>query len=219
MARKIAPDAQEAIATARFIRISPTKARQVVDLIRGRHVDDARRVLRFTHRAASTPVAKVLESAVANAEHNRGLPTDELVVARAWVDEGPTLRRFRPRALGRATRIRKRTCHISVVVGRPADEAALFEAPTARQTARRVRQDTAGKRPPRGAARGASVAEEAAPEKTTRKKTTAKKTTAKKTTAKKTTAKKTTAKKTTAKKTTAKKTTAKKTTRKKEAGD
>src|SRR5687767_15961628 len=119
MARKIAPDAQEAIATARFIRMSPTKARQVVDLIRNRHVDDARRVLRFNERAASTTVGKVLESAIANAEHNRGLPADELVVARAWVDEGPTLRRFRPRAMGRATRVRKRTCHISVVVGRP----------------------------------------------------------------------------------------------------
>jgi large subunit ribosomal protein L22 len=140
VARKIAPDAQEAIATARYIRISPTKARQVVDLIRGRHVDDARRVLRFNERAASTTVGKVLDSAVANAEHNRGLPADELVVARAWVDEGPTLRRFRPRAQGRATRIRKRTCHISVVVGRPEDVVEqLPEAPTAKQTAKRVR--------------------------------------------------------------------------------
>jgi len=114
MAHKIAPDEQAAIATARFIRISPTKARQVVDLIRGRHVDDARRVLAFTPRAATTPVAKVLESAVANAEHNRGLPGDELVVARAWVDEGPTLRRFRPRAMGRATRITKGVSHIVI---------------------------------------------------------------------------------------------------------
>src|ERR671917_746521 len=118
MATRLAPDAQEAIATARYIRMSATKARQVVDLIRDRHVDDARRVLKFTPRAASTTVAKVLESAIANAEHNRGLVADELVVARTWVDEGPTLRRFRPRALGRATRVRKRTCHISVVVGR-----------------------------------------------------------------------------------------------------
>ncbi|HYI45062.1 MAG TPA: 50S ribosomal protein L22 [Actinomycetota bacterium] len=204
MARKIAPDAQEAIATARFIRISPTKARQVVDLIRGRHVADARRVLMFTQRAASTPVGKVLESAIANAEHNRGLPTDELVVARAWVDEGPTLRRFRPRAQGRATRIRKRTCHISVVVGRPDEVGVLPERPGTRQTLKRVRKDTAGK-PRRPAATATSEAEEAAPKKTSRKKTTAKKTTAKKSTAKKTTAKKTTAKKTTAKKTTRKK--------------
>ena len=93
MARTIAPDAQEAIATAKFIRMSPTKTRQVIDLIRGRHVEDARRVLRFTQRAACVPVAKVLESAIANAEHNRGLAVDDLGVVRAWADEGPTLRR------------------------------------------------------------------------------------------------------------------------------
>ena len=188
MATRIAPDAQEAVATAKFIRISPTKARQVVDLIRGRHVDDARRVLKFTQRGPTPTVAKVLESAIANAEHNRELPADELVVTRAWVDEGPTMRRFRPRALGRATRIRKRTCHISVVVGR--SEEVLEEMRRAAEAARR---------------------------KTTAKKTTAKKTTSKKTTAKKSTAKKTTSKKTTAKKTT-KKTTAKKTTAKKTTG-
>ncbi len=141
MARKIAADVQEAIATARYIRMSPTKARQVIDLIRGRHVDDARRVLQFTPKAASEPVGKVLESAIANAEHNRGLPGDELIVVRAWADEGPTLKRFRPRAMGRATRIRKRTCHISVVVGRspeavitvPATKPAT-EAPTKKKT-------------------------------------------------------------------------------------
>ena len=199
MARRIAADAQEAIATARFIRMSPTKARQVVDLIRGRHVDDARRVLKFTPRGASPVVGKVLESAIANAEHNRGLPGDELVVARAWVDEGPTLKRFRPRAQGRATRIRKRTCHVSIVVGRP-DEVLLPERPATKQTVRRVRKDTAGKPATRKSASPTSEATEATPEKTS-KKSTAKKTTAKKTTAKKSTAKKTTAKKTTKKKT------------------
>ena len=203
MATRIAPDGQEAIATARYLRMSASKARQVVDLIRGRHIDDARRVLKFTQRAAATPVGKVLESAIANAENNRGLPADELVVARAWVDEGPTLKRFRPRALGRATRIRKRTCHVSVVVGRR-EEIELPEQPAAKQTARRVRKDTAGKAAARGSAKASSPATEAAPEKTSRKKTTAKKTTAKKTSAKKTTAK-STAKKTTAKKTTKKK--------------
>jgi large subunit ribosomal protein L22 len=218
MARRIAPEAQEAIATARFIRISPTKARQMVDMIRGRHIEDARRVLRFTPRGPATTVGKVLESAVANAEHNRGLPGDELVVARAWVDEGPTLKRFRPRALGRATRIRKRTCHISVVVGRaPEADLALPERPAMKQTARRVRKDTVGRPPRKSSASPASEATEAAPD-ATAKKTTAKKATAKKTTAKKTTAKKTTAKKTTAKKTTAKKTTAKKTTKPKKEG-
>src|SRR5918995_5477723 len=122
MATRVASEAQEAMATAKFVRMSPTKARIVIDLIRGRHVDDAQRVLRFTQRGASEPVLKVLNSAIANAEHNRGLSADELIVVRAWADEGPTLRRFRPRALGRATRIRKRTCHISVVVARPDEE-------------------------------------------------------------------------------------------------
>ncbi|MEA2477087.1 MAG: large subunit ribosomal protein [Actinomycetota bacterium] len=209
MARYIAPDAQEAIATATFVRISPTKARQVVDLIRGRHVDDARRVLRFTPRAAATDVGKILESAVANAEHNRGLPTDELVVARAWVDEGPTLKRYRPRAMGRATRVRKRTCHISVVVGRLQEEAPLPERPATRQTRRRVRKDTTGGPAAEPSATATSEATEAAPattSKTTRKRTTKKSTASTdKSTAKKTTAKKTTAKKTTAKKTTRRK--------------
>src|SRR5687767_7500173 len=157
MATKISPDAQEAIATARFIRMSATKARLVVDLIRDRHVDDARRVLQFTERGAATTVAKVLESAIANAEHNRGLPSDELVVARAWVDEGPTLKRFRPRALGRATRIRKRTCHISVVVGRAEDRPEPGELATAaRQTRRRVRKDSGAEKEKAAAATGAS---------------------------------------------------------------
>lgn len=169
---KIAPTAQEAIATARYIRMSPTKARQVVDLIRGRHVDDARRVLAFTPRAAAEPVGKVLASAIANAEHNRQLPADELVVVRTWVDEGPTLRRFRPRAMGRATRIRKRTCHISVVVGRPEE----VTAPRARPETKKDTKETTGRK------------------KTTRK-TSAPKTTAKKTTAKKTTSRKKTTRK------------------------
>jgi large subunit ribosomal protein L22 len=193
---QVAPEVQEAIATAKYIRMSPTKARQVVDLIRGRHVEDARRVLRFTSRAASAPVAKVLESAVANAEHNGGLPADELVVARAWVDEGPTLRRFRPRALGRATRIRKRTCHIAVVVGRPTQQLEETERPARRRPTRT----------------GAGKPDESKPD---RKKTTRKSTA--KTTAKDTTRKKKTARRSTAKKTTRKKTTvAKKTTRKKD---
>ncbi|MDQ3986454.1 MAG: 50S ribosomal protein L22 [Actinomycetota bacterium] len=204
---RLAPDAQEAIARARFIRMSPTKARRVLDLIRGRHVDDARRVLRFAQQSAAQPIGKVLESAIANAEHNRELPSDELVVARAWVDEGPTLRRFRPRALGRATRIRKRTCHIAIVVGRSeeimAQLAELREAEKSRKTSkRRAGEEEAG----------------TGGRKKTAKKSTAKKTTAKKTTAKKTTAKKTSAKKTAAKKT-AKKSTSKKTTRKRSSGE
>ncbi len=103
-------------AQARFVRVTPSKARRVVDLIRGLHVDEARRVLDFTPRSATLPVRKVLDSAIANAEHNHQLAADGLFVARAFVDEGPTLKRFRPRALGRAYRVRKRTSHITVVV-------------------------------------------------------------------------------------------------------
>lgn len=105
----------EARATARYVRISPRKMRRSVELIRGRHVEDARRVLRLTPYAANRTLAKVLESAVANAEQKQAI-VENLVVSRAWVDEGPTLRRWRPRAFGRATRIRKRTSHVTVVV-------------------------------------------------------------------------------------------------------
>jgi large subunit ribosomal protein L22 len=92
------------------------KARRVVDLIRGLPAGEAQVVLRFAEQSASEPVGKVLASAIANAEHNERLETDTLVVSEAFVDEGPTLKRFRPRAQGRAYRIRKRTSHITVVV-------------------------------------------------------------------------------------------------------
>ena len=106
----------EARAQARYIRVTPMKARRVVDLIRGMQAAEAQAVLRFAPQAASEPVYKVLSSAIANAEHNNKLDADTLWVSRAWVDEGPTLKRFRPRAQGRAYRIRKRTSHITVVV-------------------------------------------------------------------------------------------------------
>ena len=107
----------ETHATAKYIRISPTKVRQVVDLIRWKDVQEARRILTFSARAARVPVLKVLESAIANAENNFNLDVDELIVSKAYVDTGPTLKRWRPRARGRATRIRKRTSHITVYVG------------------------------------------------------------------------------------------------------
>ncbi|GAA0599757.1 MULTISPECIES: 50S ribosomal protein L22 [Actinomadura] len=113
----------EARAQARFVRVTPMKARRVVDLIRGLPAAEAQAVLRFAPQAASEPVGKVLASAIANAEHNFKLDSDTLVVSRAWVDEGPTLKRFRPRAQGRAYRINKRTSHITVVV-ESRDEAA-----------------------------------------------------------------------------------------------
>ncbi|GII90776.1 50S ribosomal protein L22 [Sinosporangium siamense] len=106
----------EARAQARFVRVTPQKARRVVDLIRGLPASEAQAVLQFATQSASEPIYKVLSSAMANAEHNFKLDRDTLVVSRAWVDEGPTLKRFRPRAQGRAYRINKRTSHITVIV-------------------------------------------------------------------------------------------------------
>ena len=117
-------DATAARAVARYVRMSPMKVRRVVDLIRGLPVAEAAAVLQFAPQAASEPVGKVLASAVANAEHNNRLDPQTLFVAEAFVDEGPMLKRFRPRAQGRAYRIRKRTSHITVVVeSRPAAAA------------------------------------------------------------------------------------------------
>jgi len=103
-------------AVARHVRISPMKARRVVDLVRGLPAKEALTVLQFAPQAASEQVYKVLASAVANAENNERLDPDSLLVRAAYVDEGPTLKRFRPRAQGRAYRIRKRTCHITIEV-------------------------------------------------------------------------------------------------------
>ncbi|MHA6792713.1 50S ribosomal protein L22 [Pseudonocardia bannensis] len=108
-------------AKARFVHMSPTKVRRVVELIKGRPVAEALSVLRFSPQAAAEPVAKVVASAAANAENNFDMDPDTLVVAVAYVDEGPTLKRIRPRAQGRAYRIRKRTSHITIEVeSRPA---------------------------------------------------------------------------------------------------
>ena len=111
----------KARAQAKFVRQSPYKVRRVLDQVRGLPVGEAAAVLRLTRRAAAEPVAKALASAVANAEHNHALDADALIVAAAFADEGPTLRRWRPRARGRATRIRKRTSHITVVVAERSD--------------------------------------------------------------------------------------------------
>ncbi len=106
----------KAHAQAKHVRQSPYKVRRVLDLVRGLPVDEARVVLDFTNRRAADTIKKVLDSAVANAEHNLALDADELVVLEAYADEGPTLKRWRPRARGRAPRIRKRTSHITIVV-------------------------------------------------------------------------------------------------------
>ena len=108
-------------ATAKYVRISPSKVRQLTRLIVGQPVHEAHRILSFADKRAAQPLIKVLNSAIANAENNDDLDPDELVVASAFADEGPTLKRYQPRALGRAYRIRKRTSHITVVVA-PAEE-------------------------------------------------------------------------------------------------
>ncbi|MFN8193320.1 MAG: 50S ribosomal protein L22 [Nocardioidaceae bacterium] len=109
-------DQPGAFASARYVRITPMKARRVVDLVRGLQVDEALAVLAFAPQAASETVYKVLESAVANAEGTENLDRGDLVVSVAMVDEGPTMKRWRPRAQGRATRINKRTSHITLAV-------------------------------------------------------------------------------------------------------
>ena len=108
-------------AVAKYVRISPYKVREVLDLIRGYDAERAQDILKFTERDAAIVVGKVLASAMANAEHDGGMAGDELFVSACYADEGPTLKRWRPRARGRATRIRKRTCHITVIVSRLPD--------------------------------------------------------------------------------------------------
>lgn len=114
----------EARAQARYVRVSPMKARRVVDVIRGMRADEAVAMLQHAPQAAAEPVRKVIASAMANAENNDGLDPDSLHIAQAYVDEGPTMRRFRPRAHGRAARIRKRTSHITIVVSEEAANVA-----------------------------------------------------------------------------------------------
>jgi large subunit ribosomal protein L22 len=109
-----AVEPQEVKAVAKWVRMSPRKARLVVEHIRGRSVPEARTVLAFTQRAAAVEIEKVLRSAVANAEANHDLAGDDLVVSAAYVDEGPVMKRWRARARGRAARIRKPTCHITI---------------------------------------------------------------------------------------------------------
>jgi large subunit ribosomal protein L22 len=112
----------EARATVKYVRTSPRKMRRGVALIRGQHVEEARRILRLSTLGASRDLEKLLNSAVANAEQRPGVIAENLLVSKAWVDEGPTLRRYRPRAYGRATRIRKRTSHVTLVVETMGDE-------------------------------------------------------------------------------------------------
>src|SRR5215469_16373004 len=137
MTRAAATDATEfpsVVAKARFVRVSATKARRVIDLVRGKSVDEALHILRWAPQAASEPVAKVIASAAANAQNNEGLDPSTLVVATVYADEGPTAKRIRPRAQGRAFRIRRRTSHITVVVeSRPVKDQRSAKSTRARR--------------------------------------------------------------------------------------
>jgi large subunit ribosomal protein L22 len=132
----VTDDRQRVRAQAKWVRTSARKARIVLDHIRGRSVPEARTILAFTQRAAATDIEKVLRSAVANAEANMGLDGDELLVEAAYADEGPTLKRWKPRARGRVNRIRKRTCHVTLVlVEQPEERAPRRRRPQAQAAA------------------------------------------------------------------------------------
>jgi large subunit ribosomal protein L22 len=148
VANRTQPQAAETVLSARaqakHVRVTPMKARRLVDVIRGMQADEALAVLRFAPQSASEPVYKVVASAVANARFtaerdSRRLDVEDLVVSEAYVDEGPTLKRFRPRAQGRAFRVRKRTSHITVVVAPRPEDAKPTSSQKAASTKRRTR--------------------------------------------------------------------------------
>ena len=190
-----------AVAKARFVRVSPTKARRVINLVRGKSVSEALDILRWAPQAASLPVAKVIASAAANAQNNNGLDPATLVVASVHADDGPTAKRIRPRAQGRAFRIRRRTSHITVVVeSRPTKDARGSQsASTARARRAQASKAAAAKAP---AKKATATAEKATVEKASAKKATAEKAPAKKAAAEKAPAKKAPAKKASAAKST-----------------
>jgi large subunit ribosomal protein L22 len=172
----MSPEVKEVRAAAKWVRITPRKARLVVEHIRGRTVPEARTMLAFTERAAAREIDKLLRSAVANAEANHNLVGDDLVVKSAYVDEGPVIKRWRARARGRAARIRKRTCHITLTLV-PAATATVTrapeaEAPAEEKTKRAPRRKAAAKpkaeakaKPKAGAKPKASTAKKKAPAK------------------------------------------------------
>jgi large subunit ribosomal protein L22 len=219
----------EARAQARYVRVTPMKARRVIDLIRGMKADDAQAMLRFAPQAASEPVGKALASAVANAANNHGMDAKELTISEAFVDEGPTMKRIRPRAQGRAFRILKRSSHITVIVSdgvampkisRPTKPAKRPEAAPAPKVEEinetEVSEAPAKKAPAKKAPAKKAPAKKAPAKKSAEKKAApAKKAPAKKAPAKKSAEKKAEpAKKAPAKKTDAKKAAAPKTTKK-----
>jgi large subunit ribosomal protein L22 len=167
-----------AVAKARFVRVSASKARRVIDLVRGKSVSDALDILRWAPQAASEPVAKVIASAAANAQNNDGLDPSTLVVATIHADEGPTAKRIRPRAQGRAFRIRKRTSHITVIVeSRPSKDERGGGRSASAARARRAQgsRAAAAKKAPATKAAAETTAPEKAPAKKAPEKAAAKK--------------------------------------------
>ena len=152
-----APALPGARAVARHVRISPNKARRVVNLVRGLPAQEALTVLQFAPQAASVQVSKVLASAMANAENNERLDPGALLISEAYVDEGPTLKRFRPRAQGRAYRIRKRTCHITIAVEAVQVAAPPRKAAPAKKAATAKKAEPAKKAPAKKAASQSST--------------------------------------------------------------
>ncbi len=155
-----------ATAVARFVRISPTKARRVIDLVRGKSVTEALDILRWAPQSASEPVAKVIASAAANAQNNEGLDPSTLVVATVYADGGPTAKRIRPRAQGRAFRIRKRTSHITVIVeSRPSRSGGRDGGSASSASAARSRRAQGSKAAASKKASGAAPAATSSPAK------------------------------------------------------
>jgi large subunit ribosomal protein L22 len=170
-----------AVAKARFVRVSATKARRVIDLVRGKPVAEALDILRWAPQSASEPVAKVIASAAANAQNNNGLDPSTLVVAMLTADEGPTAKRIRPRAQGRAFRIRRRTSHITVILeSRPSrDERGSSSASATRARRAQASKAAATKAPAKKAPAKAATSDTAAKKAAPAKKAPAKKATAK----------------------------------------
>jgi large subunit ribosomal protein L22 len=161
-----------AAAVARFVRVSPTKARRVIDLVRGKSVAEALDILRWAPQAASEPVAKVIASAAANAQNNNGLDPATLVVATVYADGGPTAKRIRPRAQGRAFRIRKRTSHITVVVeSRPIKDGRGSQSASATRARRAQASKAASTAPAKKASAAKAPAQKAPAKKASPKKT------------------------------------------------
>src|ERR1700729_847062 len=176
-----------ATAVARFVRVSPRKARRVIDLVRGKSVTDALDILRWAPQAAREPVAKVIASAAANAQNNNGLDPSTLVVATVYADDGPTAKRIRPRAQGRAFRIRRRTSHITVIVeSRPSKDARGSQPASAPRARRAQASKAAGTAPAKKASAAKAPAKKAAADKAPAKKASAEKEPPKKAPAKKT---------------------------------